>query len=468
MKIKTEYVCTECGNVTSKWFGKCPGCGEWNTLEENEVSASVPAKSALNKNSYTLPVREKSLSFPINSISITEEPRSKTGIGEFDRVLGGGIVKGSVTLLSGEPGIGKSTLLLQICGVLSDNFKLLYVSGEESPSQIKLRAKRLNISNDNILLYTETDINEILSETGAVCPDVVIIDSIQTMTDVNSSTSAGSVTQVKNVASKLIRMAKTEGVSVIIVGHVNKDGGIAGPKVLEHMVDTVLYFDGDKQYSYRMLRAVKNRFGSTNEIGIFEMDAEGLCEVENPSEYLLSQRPLNVSGNCTMCAMEGTRPILAEIQALVTPSVFPAPRRTSTGFDYNRLSLLSAVLEKRMGLKLGASDIFMNVVGGLRVDDPSTDLPACIALISGNRDVPVSDKLVAMGEIGLAGECRAIAGIEHRVRECVRLGFDTIVIPQRNYDKSKVQLDKISGKAKIIPVRSLFDTLKLFKKEENQ
>lgn len=466
MKSKSEYVCSECGSVTAKWYGKCPSCGEWNTIEEREQQTVVKSQGSLSK-TVVVPTREKALSFPINSIDIVEEPRSQTGIGEFDRVLGGGIVKGSVTLLSGEPGIGKSTLLLQICGVLSDNYKLLYVSGEESPSQIKLRAKRLGISNSNILLYTETDVNEILAEASAVSPDVLIIDSIQTMTDVNSSTAAGSITQVKNTASRLIKLAKTEGVSVIIVGHVNKDGGIAGPKVLEHMVDTVLYFDGDKQYSYRMLRAVKNRFGSTNEIGIFEMDAEGLCEVENPSEYLLSQRPLNVSGNCTMCAMEGTRPILAEIQALVTPSVFPAPRRTSTGFDYNRLSLLSAVLEKRMGLRLGTSDIFMNVVGGLRVDDPSTDLPACMSLISGYRDICLSDKLVAMGEIGLAGECRAIAGIEHRVRECIRLGFETIVIPQRNYEKSKLQLEKMSGKAKIIPVKGLFDTLKLFNEKND-
>ncbi len=468
MKIKSQYVCTECGGVTSKWFGKCPACGEWNTLEEQEITA-VPTNGSLSKSTkgnYAIPAREKALSFPIDSISIVEEPRSKTGIGEFDRVLGGGIVKGSVTLLSGEPGIGKSTLLLQICGVLADKYRLLYVSGEESPSQIKLRAKRLGIAGSSIALYTETDINEVLAEVGAVDPDIVIIDSIQTMTDVTSTTVAGSITQVKNTATKLIRMAKNDGISVIIVGHVNKDGAIAGPKVLEHMVDTVLYFDGDKQYSYRMLRAVKNRFGSTNEIGIFEMEADGLTEVENPSEYLLSQRPLGVSGNCTMCAMEGTRPLLAEIQALVTPTVFPAPRRTSTGFDYNRLNLLSAVLEKRMGLRLGNNDIFMNVVGGLRVDDPSADLPACLALISGCRDIPIHDKLVAMGEVGLAGECRAIAGIEHRVRECVRLGFETIVLPQRNYDKSKAQLEKLAGKAKIIPVKTLFDTLKLFHAEK--
>lgn len=469
MKSKTQYVCSECGAISAKWFGKCPSCGEWNTLEEQEPSAvaqSVKGGSSFSKPTVQIPVRETPLSFSINSVQIKEEPRSQTGIGEFDRVLGGGIVKGSVTLLSGEPGIGKSTLLLQICGVLSDNYRLLYVSGEESPSQIKLRAKRLGIENDSIRLYTETDINEILAEIGAVMPDVVIIDSIQTMTDVTSSTGAGTVTQVKNTATKLIRMAKTDGVSVIIVGHVNKDGAIAGPKVLEHMVDTVLYFDGDKQYSYRMLRAVKNRFGSTNEIGIFEMEAEGLCEVENPSEYLLSQRPLGVSGNCTMCAMEGTRPLLAEIQALVTPTVYPAPRRTSTGFDYNRLNLLSAVLEKRMGLRLSNADIFMNVVGGLRVDDPSADLPACMALISGCKDIPLNDKLVAMGEIGLAGECRAIAGIEHRVRECVRLGFETIVIPHRNFEKSRLPLEKVAGKAKLVPVKSLYDTLKLFPKNE--
>ena len=463
MKAKSEFVCTECGNITSKWFGRCPSCGEWNTLEEQAVSSSINSKTSPSK---YVSARDKVESFSLNSFDITDEPRSETGIGEFDRVLGGGIVNGSVTLISGEPGIGKSTLLLQICGVLSSNNKLLYVSGEESPSQIKLRAKRLGISNSNILIYSETDINEVLTEIDLVSPDVVIIDSIQTMNDNISSTVAGSITQVKNTASKLIRMAKTKGVSVIIVGHVNKDGGIAGPKVLEHMVDTVLYFDGDKQYSYRMLRAVKNRFGSTNEIGIFEMDAEGLCEVKNPSEYLLSQRPLNVSGNCTMCAMEGTRPILAEVQSLVSTSVFPTPRRTSTGFDYNRLNLLVAVLEKRIGLKFGASDIFMNIVGGLHVDDPSTDLAACIALISAFKDIPVNDKIVAMGEIGLAGECRAISSIEYRIRECVRLGFDKIIIPYRNYEKSKKQIEKIKVNAKILPVKSIFEALKIFNDEK--
>ncbi len=460
MKVKSEYVCTECGSVFGKWYGKCPSCGEWNTIEEQESEVPVQ-KSGFGKAAQrTVVPHAKPLSLSFDSDAIIEEDRQSTGIGEFDRVLGGGLVKGSVTLLSGEPGIGKSTLLLQICDRLPG--KLLYVSGEESPAQIKLRAKRLGISGASMLLYTETDVEEVLAEIAAVSPDVVIIDSIQTMSDSSVGIGVGSVSQVKNTAAKLIRLAKTEGTSVIIVGHVNKDGGIAGPKVLEHMVDTVLYFDGDKQYAYRMLRAVKNRFGSTNEIGMFEMRAEGLTEVENPSEYLLSERPLGVSGTCTMCTMEGTRPVLAEIQALTTPTVFAVPRRTTTGFDYNRLTLLAAVLEKRMGIKLGASDIYMNVVGGLRAEDTSTDLPACLALISGIRDIPIADKLAAMGEIGLAGECRAIAGIEQRVKEASRLGFDTIVIPARNYARAKSAIDKAAGKAKIIPVKSLYDTFSLF------
>ncbi len=458
MKTKTGYICTECGNVTAKWFGKCPSCGSWNTLEEYESIVEPGAKSTGKK----VVTREKQLSYSIDSINISEEPRAKTSIEEFDRVLGGGIVKGSVTLLSGEPGIGKSTLLLQICDVLGKSQKVLYVSGEESPSQIKLRAKRLGVSGSDILIYAETDIDEIIAEINAASPEIVIIDSIQAMNDSASSSVSGSITQVKNNASKLIRTAKNDGVSVIIVGHVNKDGAIAGPKVLEHMVDTVLYFDGDKQYTYRMLRAVKNRFGSTNEIGIFEMSSDGLTEVSNPSEYLLSQRTLNVSGTCTLCAMEGTRPILAEIQALVTKSFLNVPRRTSNGFDYNRLSMLSAVLEKRLGLKLGLNDVYMNVVGGLRVADPSTDLPACLSLISSYKDIAINEKLVAMGEIGLAGECRAIALIEQRVRESIRLGFEKIVIPYRNYEKSKQQLSKLGKDVEIVPVKSLFDALKLF------
>ena len=464
MKSKIEYVCSECGNVTSKWFGKCQACGAWNSIEEQEVTN----QPAFTRNASAVKSHNTVFSKPINDINYDDTERVKTGMGEFDRVLGGGIVEGSVTLLSGEPGVGKSTLLLQVCGLLGDSKKLLYVTGEESPSQIKLRAKRLGIDGDSILIYSETDINEIVSEAELVNPDIIVIDSIQTLTDETSSTAPGSITQVRNCATRLIKMAKTASVSVIIVGHVNKDGGIAGPKVLEHMVDTVLYFDGEKQYSYRTLRAVKNRFGSTNEIGMFEMDAEGLCEVENPSEYLLSQRPYKVSGNCTLCVMEGTRPILAEIQALVSKTAYPVPKRACTGFDYNRLMLLAAVIEKRIGLNLSVSDVFINIVGGLHVDDPSSDLAACIAIISGLRDIVVDDKLLAIGEVGLAGECRAVSNIEQRVREAVRLGFSTIIIPMRNYERSKQKLEQIKGQAEIVPVRSILDCLKVIGKKDNE
>ena len=460
MKSKSEFVCNECGNITSKWFGKCPACGTWNSIEEQVIVSNN--EPAFSKGGITKRTHAESLSKKIDSISYDDSERIKTGMNEFDRVLGGGIVEGSVTLLSGEPGVGKSTLLLQVCGLLGDSCKLLYVTGEESPSQIKLRAKRLGVNSENILIYSETDVDEIISEADIVSPSVLVIDSIQTLTDDNSSTAPGSITQVRNAATKLIRLAKSGGMSVIIVGHVNKDGGIAGPKILEHMVDTVLYFDGEKQYSYRTLRAVKNRFGSTNEIGMFEMDSEGLCEVDNPSEYLLSQRHINASGSCTFCVMEGTRPILAEIQALVTKTTYPVPKRSATGFDYNRLSLLSAVLEKRLGINLSASDIFLNIVGGLRVDEPSSDLAACLAIVSSFRDIVIEDKLIAIGEIGLAGECRAVGNVEQRVREAVRLGFTKIVIPMKNYERSKSKIEQLKGKAEIIPVRSLFDCLKLF------
>lgn len=460
MKSKTEFICIECGAVTSKWFGKCASCGSWNSLEEQTVS--LPEQAAKNKNSSRVITHTEQFSKPINEISYDEKERTKTGMSEFDRVLGGGIVAGSVTLLSGEPGVGKSTLLLQVCGQLGENKKLLYVTGEESPAQIKLRAKRLGVDSSNILIYSETDVDQILSECDVVSPDILVVDSIQTMSDESSATAQGSITQVRNCTAKLIRLAKTQNISVVIVGHVNKDGGIAGPKVLEHMVDTVLYFDGDKQYSYRMLRAVKNRFGSTNEIGIFEMESEGLTEVQNPSEYLLSQRPSNVSGSCTLCVMEGTRPILAEVQALVTNTVYSVPKRVSNGLDYNRLSLLCAVLEKRLGLNLSASDLFVNIVGGLRLDEPSSDLPTCLAIISGFRNIVIDDKVIAMGEIGLAGECRAVGGIEQRVKEAVRLGFDTIIIPARNYQRSKQRLDQIKGNAKIVPVKSIAEALRAF------
>ncbi len=457
MKNKSEFVCTECGYKSTKWYGKCPGCESWNTLEENDIEDSEP-RGIAKKREARAPKSTFSAS-KLKDIEIRDSIRVKTGICEFDRVLGGGIVQGSVVLLSGEPGIGKSTMLLQVCASLGASEKLLYVSGEESQGQIKLRAKRLEIDSDNLYIFTETEINDICDEIEVLSPDVVIIDSIQTMHDDNSSSAPGAVSQIKNCAQALIREAKTNNCAVIIVGHVNKDGAIAGPKVLEHMVDTVLYFEGEKQHSYRILRAVKNRFGSTNEIGVFEMQQTGLCEVENPSEMLLSERSSEVSGSCTMCVMEGSRPILAEIQALVSTTSYPSPRRMASGLDYNRVSLITAVLEKRLGLKFSSQDVYINIAGGLRIDEPSCDLAACIALISGYKDISVPDDVVAIGEIGLSGECRGVGFIENRINEAARLGFKRILIPYKNYHKmTKI---KTSG-VEIVPIKSLFDALKLF------
>ncbi len=455
MKSKTEFICRECGYKSSKWYGRCPNCKDFNTFEETVIeSEQSPAKT-----SRAHVLKSSSSAVTLNNIQVPEQVRTKTGIGEFDRVLGGGIVNGSVTLLSGEPGIGKSTILLQICSKLGENNKLLYVSGEESQSQLKLRAQRLCVESENLYILSETEISEICDEIELLTPDIVIVDSIQTMYDSASSSIPGSVTQVKNSAQAFIRLAKTKNIAVIIVGHVNKDGAIAGPKVLEHMVDTVLYFEGEKQHSYRILRSEKNRFGSTNEIGVFEMLEEGLSEVENPSEMLLSQRISNVSGNCTVCVMEGTRPILTEIQALVSLSSYPAPKRMSAGFDYNRMSLVAAVLEKRLGLKFSTQDIYMNVAGGLKIFEPSSDLAAALALISGYKDIPIPDNVVAMGELGLSGECRAVGNINLRINESIRLGFTKILIPYKNYLKIK---DKKYPGAEIVPIRGIFDSLKLF------
>ena len=460
LKNKTEYVCTQCGYRTTKWFGKCPSCGEWNCMEE-VTAAPAPSMGkelgAMRRSG--VPHIEKS--YPINKIDLPQHTRTVTGISEFDRVMGGGIVEGSVTLISGEPGIGKSTLLLQVCGCLSQGDKLLYVSGEESSGQLKLRAERLGIENDNLLVLAETEMSEIVPEIESVSPKIVVIDSIQTMYDSEASSSAGSVTQVKNCAGTLMRIAKSSNIAVLIVGHVNKDGAIAGPKVLEHMVDTVLYFEGDKQYTYRILRAVKNRFGSTNEIGMFEMEEGGLIEVENPSEHMLSQRPIGVSGSCALCVMEGTRPILTEIQALVAKTTYPAPRRMSSGFDYNRMALICAVLEKRLGLCLGNQDIYINVAGGLRLVEPSSDLSAALAIISSFKDIAINERTVAIGELGLAGECRSVSGIDSRVKEAIRLGFDTILIPYHNYFKLSQTL-KQRKDVNIIGIRSIFDSLKIF------
>lgn len=396
---------------------------------------------------------------PITDIENSKDERIDTGCGEFDRVLGGGIVKGSVILISGEPGIGKSTLLLQISGYISQKYKMLYVSGEESKNQIKLRAKRLGVSSQNLYILTETDIYDVLNQIDTLSPDVVIVDSIQTMYDERFNSTPSSITQVKECTMSLINKAKSTGTAMLIVGHVNKEGSIAGPKVVEHMVDAVLHFEGERSHQNRIIRAEKNRYGSTNEIGVFEMTDSGLAEVINPSEMLLSGRPKGVPGNCTVCIVEGTRPILAEVQALVTPTVFASPRRVSNGIDYNRMSLLIAVLEKRMGLKFGQSDAYLNVISGMKIDEPASDLAVALALYSCISDTVIPDDLTVMGEIGLAAECRPVNFCDQCVAEASRQGFDTVMIPKRNYDK----LAKKDYGIKIVPVSGLFEAIAYIK-----
>lgn len=453
MKEKTVFVCSECDYQSPKWLGRCPSCGKWNTFEE-ETYTPAP-KSSKNPRASTLSDGSSPVLF--DEMEVPDYIRSSTGIKELDRVLGSGIVSGSVILLAGEPGIGKSTLLMQICSKIPS--KILYVSGEESKGQLKLRGERLGINGSNTYFLTETDVDIILEHTDKLMPDVMIIDSIQTMFDRNSTSIPGSINQIKECSVKFISKAKSKGISIILVGHVNKEGIIAGPKILEHMVDAVLYFEGERMQSYRIIRAIKNRFGSTNEIGVFEMTDKGLIEVPNPSEMLLSGRPIGVSGSCAVCVMEGTRPIIAEIQSLVTPTTFPAPRRTSNGFDYNRLCLLLAVLEKRLGLKFSSCDIYINVVGGLHLDEPAIDLAASLALISSIRDIPVPQNVLAMGEVGLAGECRSISDIQKRINESWRLGFDTIALPDKNVNENV----KIPNGVSVIPIKSVYDALSLFK-----
>ena len=418
--LKTVYICTECAYKTPKWLGKCPNCGAWNSFAEDveEVTpGAATASTAPSRRVAMIPTAQDNRAVGFADLEIPAYMRQNTGLGELDRVLGGGLVHGSVVLLSGEPGIGKSTLLMQICDVLGETRRVLYVSGEESGGQLKLRAKRLGVRGTNLFILTETNIEKILAETDRVKPEVVIVDSIQTIYAAALNSTPGSVTQVKETALSFINKAKGEGMSVIMVGHVNKEGSIAGPKVLEHMVDAVLYFEGERQQSYRIIRAIKNRYGSTNEIGVFEMTDRGLIEVENPSEMLLAGRPRNISGNCAVCTLEGTRPLIAEIQALVTQTSFPAPRRTTNGIDYNRMCLIIAVLEKRLGLKFYQSDVYLNVIGGLRLDEPASDLSVALALISSVTDRIIPDDLIALGEVGLAGECRAVANLEVRVKD---------------------------------------------------
>lgn len=458
MKTKTCYICSECGYRNPKWLGKCPECGSWNTMEETALvspQASAPSggKRALAHGGYAGGAADEEAL--LETLQIPTYIRAETGIGELDRVLGGGLVSGSVVLLSGEPGIGKSTLLLQLSAQIGREKTVLYLSGEESPGQIKLRAKRLGILGGKTYILTETNIERILARCERLRPDVIIVDSVQTVYTEASSSAPGSVTQVRESTMQLIGLAKNHGVSVILVGHVNKEGGIAGPKVLEHMVDAVLYFEGEREHSYRMIRAVKNRFGSTNEVGMFEMTGEGLIEIPNPSEALLAGRPRNVSGNCAVCIMEGTRPILAEVQALVCTSVFQTPRRTANGLDYNRLYLILAVLEKRLGLRFSACDAYLNVVGGLRLEEPAADLPAALALVSGIKDLPIPDDLIAAGELGLAGEIRAISNIEQRIREAERLGFRRMLLPARNAELKRIGKTQIE----LIPIGSIYEAL---------
>lgn len=445
-KIKTSYICSECGFESPKWYGKCPSCGEWNTLNEE-------LNSQQTKNSFSNSFSTVNQVLALDDICGENDERIPTKIEEFDRVLGGGIVKGSLVLLSGDPGIGKSTILLQICQNLgSKGQKILYVSGEESANQIKLRAVRIGVTTKNLFILSQTDLATIVECIKAEKPDIVIIDSIQTMVYEQVNSSAGSITQVRECTNVFMHTAKGLGIPIFIVGHVNKDGAIAGPKVLEHIVDTVLYFEGERNYSYRILRGVKNRFGSTNEIGVFEMTADGLKEVLNPSLMMISGRPKNTSGTCVACVMEGTRPILAEVQGLVCATGFGTPRRMSTGFDYNRMSMLLAVLEKRAGYFFNNMDAYVNVVGGLKLDEPAADLTVALALVSSLKDKTVDDKTIAFGEVGLAGEIRAVNNCEQRIAEAKRLGFERCIIPFHNY---KSITNSLKSTFDIIPVRNI-------------
>ena len=449
-KAKTVFVCSECGNESPKWLGKCPACNSWNTFYEQKIEKYTDT----NKIERKINNKPK----PLNSYVGQEANRTSTGYLELDRVLGGGLVKGSLILLGGEPGIGKSTLILQLCEKVQGEGKVLYVSGEESAEQIKLRADRLDVKNNDLMFLGETDIDVIKDAIADMKPKLVIIDSIQTMYSDEITAAAGSVSQVREITAQIMRMCKAQQITTIIIGHVTKEGNIAGPRALEHMVDTVLYLEGERYNTYRILRAVKNRFGSTNEIGMFEMRQEGMCEVTNPSDILITEREDNPSGSCILASVEGTRPILVEIQALTSQTVFGLPKRTANGFDYNRLAVLIAVLEKKAGLSLGNQDVYLNVAGGMKISEPAADLGIIATVASSYKNVPISQSTVVMGEVGLTGEVRRINLIEKRLKEAEKLGFKTCIIPENNKKglKDDYKLD-------IIGVKNIGEMLRILK-----
>ena len=453
MKTKSMYICNACGYQTPKWLGKCPGCDGWGTLEETVVSEE---KSAIKKATTARPVRKAR---KIGEINYDEEVRIPTGSGELDRVLGGGLCSGSLVLVGGDPGIGKSTLLLQICKFLSENKKILYISGEESEKQIKLRGERLGVSGDNIYLMSETDVESIIETINDLGPDIVIIDSIQTMHHDQIASASGSVPQVREATNVFMTIAKRDNISMFIVGHVTKDGSLAGPRVLEHMVDTVLYFEGERDTPFRILRAVKNRFGSTNEIGVFQMESQGLTEVENPSAMLLEGRPEYASGSSVVCVLEGSRGVLAEIQALVTPTGFGNPRRTASGIDLNRVVLMIAVLEKRARVNLSNFDVYINVAGGLKIDETAIDLGLCAAMVTGRGENPIPADMIFIGEVGLGGELRNVSQLEKRLQEVNKLGFKTAIVPKNSLKGIK----KPDGMA-VMGVETLAEAMNLIKK----
>jgi len=453
MKSKTVYICRECGYQSAKWLGKCSACGGWNTMDETFAKEEKKSASAAKTSAVLKKVSS------LKQIETDNEVRYTTGLSELDRVLGGGLVKGSLVLVGGDPGIGKSTLLLQICNSLAISKKILYVSGEESERQIKLRAQRLGVACDNVYIVSETDVASILEYINQIEPEIVIIDSIQTMNCEEITSAAGSVPQVREATNALMKIAKSRDISMFIVGHVTKDGALAGPRVLEHMVDCVLYFEGDRQMTFRILRAVKNRFGSTNEIGVFEMVNTGLVQVENPSKMLLEGRSENNSGSSIVCTMEGSRGVLAEIQALVTPTGFGNPRRMSSGIDINRVILMIAVLEKRSKVSLSNYDVYVNVAGGLRIDETAVDLGLCAAIVTGKKDIQIPEDLVFIGEVGLGGELRGISQLEKRLSEAAKLGFKTAIVPSQSMRGVTVPKD-----INVIPVKTVYEALSKLKK----